>query len=50
MSGVIPLAALQVHTVDVATIFGLLLYVFVGAVILNAVLEVQAIDSDLILS
>ena len=50
MSSIIPLATLQVHTVDVAAVFRFLLDVFESAVVLNVKLEVQTIDSDLILS
>ena len=50
MVHVIPLATLKVHAVDVAAIFGLLLNVLVGAIVLNIEGEGELINGDIVLS
>jgi hypothetical protein len=50
MGGIVPLATLKIHAVDITAIFGLLLDVLVSAVVLDVELEVKAIDSNIVLS
>lgn len=50
MVGVVPLASLKIHAIDVATILRLLLDVLVGAIVLDVEGEVESIDGDLVLS
>ena len=50
MCGIIPFATLEIHTVNVATILWLFFDVLVGPVVLDVELEVQTINSDLVLS